>query len=143
MDRTSLACALRCMACQDWKRQHSCPVCRALSRNTGGTHDAWSYFEGCLTHLGTAPRCIGTLLREDPLNACGNSLIPTVATLLAELSPKKKARDWLPALTILYMAPGGHRPVANFDQAIAGPIVPDCPQDPTASTDASPRSTAG
>ena len=29
--------------------------------------------------------------------------------MLAELSPKKKARDWLPPLTILYMAPGGHR----------------------------------
>ena len=97
------------MACQDWQRQHSCPVCRVLTRNTGGTHDAWSHFEGCLSHLGTAPRCIGTLLREDTLNARGNSLIPTVATLLTELSPKKRARDWLPALTILYMAPGGHR----------------------------------
>ena len=29
--------------------------------------------------------------------------------MLAELSPKKKARDWLPPVTILYMAPGGHR----------------------------------
>ena len=101
--------ALRCMACQDWKRQHSCPVCRALTRNVGGAHDACSYFEGCLSHLDTAPRCIGTLLREDTLNARGKSLIPTVATLLTELSPKKKARDWLPALTILKMAPGGHR----------------------------------
>ena len=61
------------------------------------------------THLGTAPRCIGTLLREDTLNAHGKSLIPTVATLLAELSPKKRARDWLPAVTVLYVAPGGHR----------------------------------
>ena len=101
--------ALRCMACQDWKRQHSCPVCRAVARNNGGTHDAWAYFNGCLTHLGTAPKCIGALLREDPLHARGESLIPTVASMLAELSPKKKARDWLPPLTILYMAPGGHR----------------------------------
>ena len=101
--------ALRCMACQDWKRQHSCPVCRAVARNTGGTHDAWAYFNGCLTHLGTAPKCIGALLLEDPLHARGNSLIPTVASMLAEPSPKKKARDWLPPLTILYMAPGGHR----------------------------------
>ena len=101
--------ALRCMACQDWKRQHSCPVCRAVARNAGSTHDAWAYFNGCLTHLGTAPKCIGTLLLEDPLNARGKSLIPTVASMLAELSPKKKARDWLPPVTILYMAPGGHR----------------------------------
>ena len=101
--------ALRCMACQDWKRQHSCPVCRAVARNAGSTHDAWAYFNGCLTHLGTAPKCIGTLLLEDPLNARGKSLIPTVASMLAELSLKKKARDWLPPVTILYMAPGGHR----------------------------------
>ena len=48
-------------------------------------------------------------MREDPLNARGKSLIPPVATLLTELSPEKKARDWLPPMTILYMAPGGHR----------------------------------
>ena len=101
--------ALRCMACQDWKRPHSCPVCRAVARNPGGTHDAWAYFKGCLTHLATAPKCIGSLLLEDPLNARGNSLIPTVASMIKELSPKKKGRDWLPPLTILYMAPGGHR----------------------------------
>ena len=29
--------------------------------------------------------------------------------MLEELSPAKRARDWLPPLTILYMAPGGHR----------------------------------
>ena len=97
------------MACQDWKRQHSCPVCRAVARNVGGTHDAWAYFNGCLTHLATAPKCIGALLLEDPLNVRGDTLIPTVASMLAELSPKKMARDWLPPLTILYMAPGGHR----------------------------------
>ena len=101
--------ALRCMACQDWKRPHSCPVCKAVARNNGGTHDAWAYFKGCLTHLDTAPRCIGSLLLEDPLNARGKSLIPTVAFMLKELSPEKKARDWLPPITILYMAPGGHR----------------------------------
>ena len=30
--------------------------------------------------------------------------------MLRELSPEKRqARDWLPPMTILYMAPGGHR----------------------------------
>ena len=64
---------------------------------------------GCLTHMNTAPKCIGTLLLENPLYARGKSLIPTVASLLTELSPEKQARDWLPPTTILYMAPGGHR----------------------------------
>ena len=82
---------------------------RDAARNNGGTYDAWAYLRGCLTHLNSAPKCIGTLLLEDPLNARGNSLIPTVATLLTELSPEKQARDWLPPMTILYMAPGGHR----------------------------------
>ena len=100
--------ALRCMACQDWKRPHNCPVCGA-PRNTGGTHDAWAFLTGCLSHLDTAPKCIGTLLLEDPLQARGKSLLPTVATMLGELSPGKQARDWLPPMTILYMAPGGHR----------------------------------
>ena len=101
--------ALRCMACQDWKRPHTCPVCGAVARNNGGTHDAWAYLRGCLTHLDTAPRCIGSLLLEDPLNVRGKPLIPTVASMLKELSPEKQARDWLPPITILYMAPGGHR----------------------------------
>ena len=39
----------------------------------------------------------------------GKSLIPTVASMLKELPPEKQARDWLPPITILYMAPGGHR----------------------------------
>ena len=81
--------ALRCMACQDWKRPHACPVCGAMARNNGGTYDAWAYMRGCLTHLNSAPKCMGTLLLEDPLNARGNPLIPTVATLLTELSPEK------------------------------------------------------
>ena len=34
---------------------------------------------------------------------------PSVATLLAELYPNKSAKDCLPTLTIIYMAPGGHR----------------------------------
>ena len=101
--------ALRCMAYRDWKRQHSCPICRTFHRNSGSSHDAWAYFDGCLTHLDSTPKCIGNLLMEDTLNASGASLIPSVATLLEELSPRKRARDWLPALTILYMAPGGHR----------------------------------
>ena len=63
-----------------------------ISRNTGGTHDTWAYMRGCLSHLDSAPKCIGSLLLEDPLNARGKSLIPTVATLLTELSPEKQAR---------------------------------------------------
>ena len=35
-----------------------------------------------VTPLDSAPKCIGSLLREDPLHARGNSLVPTVATLL-------------------------------------------------------------
>ena len=100
--------ALRCMAYRDWKRQHECPVC-GVNRNTGSTHDAWAYLSGCLAHLDSAPKCIGALLREEPLKNRGRPLIPSVATLLTEMSPEKKARDWLPPMTILYMAPGGHR----------------------------------
>ena len=48
-------------------------------------------------------------LNEDPLTGQGRSLIPSVATLLTELYPNKSARDCLPMLTIIYMAPGGHR----------------------------------
>ena len=103
--------ALRCMAYRDWKRQHECPVC-GVSRNNGSTHDAWAYMRGCLSHLDSGPKCIGSLLCEDPLNARGKSLIPSVAILLTELFPEKKARDWLPPMTILYMAPGGHETAA-------------------------------
>ena len=72
--------ALRCMSCQEWQKQHVCPICRHAVRNSGGTHDA-----------------------------CGRPMIPSVAELLAELYPKRGAREWLPMLTIIYMAPGGHR----------------------------------
>ena len=47
--------ALRCMACQEWQQQHVCPICRKSDRNIGGKHSAWAYFDGCITHLGTAP----------------------------------------------------------------------------------------
>ena len=36
-------------------------------------------------------------------------MTPPVIELLKRLSPKQEAREWLPAITILYMAPGGHR----------------------------------
>ena len=36
-------------------------------------------------------------------------MVPSVATLLAELYPNRSARECLPTLTITYMAPGGHR----------------------------------
>ena len=67
------------------------------------------YFNGCITHLSTAPKCIGSFLVEDTLTGRGKPMIPSVASLLAKLSPKQEAREWLPMLTILYMAPGGHR----------------------------------
>ena len=53
------------------------PICRNAVRNSGGTHDAWADFDGCLSHLDTAPRCIGSLMIEDTV-----------------------AREWLPMLTI-------------------------------------------
>ena len=76
-----------------------CPVCRKSDRNIGGGHSAWAYFDGCMTHLTTAPKCIGHLLNEDPLTGLGKSMIPPVATLLAELYPNKSARERLPTLT--------------------------------------------
>ena len=101
--------ALRCMSCQEWRKQHVCPICRNSLRNSGGTHDAWAYFDGCITHLSTAPKCIGCFLSEDSLSERGKSMIPSVSALLAELYPNKETREWLPLLTIVYMAPGGHR----------------------------------
>ena len=101
--------ALRCMACQGWQQQHVCPIFRKSDRNTGGVHNAWAYFDGCIAHLSTAPKCIGLLLNEDPLTGKGKSLIPSVATLLTELYPNKSTKDYLPLLTIIYMGPGGHR----------------------------------
>ena len=75
------------MACQEWQQQHVRPICRKSDRNIGGGHNAWAYFDGCITHLNTAPRCIGYLLNEDPLSG-------------------KVSAD---ADHIIYMAPGGHR----------------------------------
>ena len=65
-------------------------------------HDAWAYFNGCLSHL-------NMLHLEDTLKGLGRPMIPPVIELLKVLSPKTEAREWLPAVTILYMAPGGHR----------------------------------
>ena len=101
--------ALRCMACQDWQSQHLCPICRNAHRNSGGTHDAWAYFHGCITHLSSTPRCIGSFMVEDTLNRRGRPMTPPVISLLETLSPKQGAREWLPMLSIIYMAPGGHR----------------------------------
>ena len=86
-----------------------CPICCNTDRNIGGTHNAWAYFDGCITHLSTAPKCIGHFLTEDSLLGHGRPMIPSVASLLAELYPNKGVREWLPMLTIIYMAPGGHR----------------------------------
>ena len=54
----TLYSALRCMTCQNWQRQHLCPICRNAHRNSGGTHDAWAYFNGCISHLGIAAKCM-------------------------------------------------------------------------------------
>ena len=101
--------ALRSMACQDWQHEHICPFCRTPHRNSGGTHDAWAYFNGCLNHLSVGPLCVGAMMLEDTLKGLGRPMIPPVIELLKVLSPKTEAREWLPAVTILYMAPGGHR----------------------------------
>ena len=89
--------ALRRVACQEWQSQHVCPICAKSDRNTGGVHNAWAYFDGCLTHLSTAPRCIGYLLNEDPLYGRGKSMIPSVADLLGELFPNQHRHERLPA----------------------------------------------
>ena len=101
--------ALRSMACQDWQREHLCPFCRTSHRNSGRTHDAWAYFNGCLSHLSIAPMCIGSFMLEDTLMVRGKPMTPPVIKLLQRLSPKQEAREWMPAITIIYMAPGGHR----------------------------------
>ena len=101
--------ALRSMACQNWQREHICPFCRTPHRNSGGTHDAWAYFNGCLTHMSTAPMCIGAFMLEDTMQGSGKPMTPPVIKLLERLSPKQEARAWLPAVSIIYMAPGGHR----------------------------------
>ena len=36
-------------------------------------------------------------------------MTPPVISLLERLSPKQEAREWLPAVSIIYMAPGGHK----------------------------------
>ena len=46
---------------------------------------------------------------EDILKGLGKPMTPPVIKLLETLCPKMEAREWLPAITILYMAPGGHR----------------------------------
>ena len=38
-----------------------------------------------------------------------NPMTPPVIKLLERLSPKQEAREWTPAITIIYMAPSGHR----------------------------------
>ena len=88
---------------------HLCPFCRTAHRNRGGTHDAWAYFNGCLSPLSSAPMCIGSFLLEDTLKGRWKPMTPPVIKLLERLSPKQEAREWLPAITIIYMAPGGHK----------------------------------
>ena len=103
--------ALRSMACQDWQREHICPFCRSPHRNTGGTHDAWAYFSGCLQHLSSAPLCIGAMMLEDTLKGAGRPMIPPVLELLETLSTGKEAGEWMLAITILryigVVNPGG------------------------------------
>ena len=134
--------ALRSMACQNWQREHICPFCRSPHRNTGGTHDAWAYFNGCLNHLSGAPLCIGAMMLEDTLKGLGRPMIPPVIELLETLSPKTEAREWMPAVTILYMAPGGHRQWPMSIAALLDRSVLDCAADASISTDVISRSSA-
>ena len=53
--------------------------------------------------------CIGSFMHEDTLKGRGRPMTPPVITLLEGLSPKQEAREWLPAVSIIYMGPGGHR----------------------------------
>ena len=55
---------------------------------------------------------------EDTLTERGKPMIPSVASLLDKISPKQGAREWLPMLTILYMAPGGHRQLSKSITAL-------------------------
>ena len=87
--------ALRSMACQDWQHEHLCPFCRSAHRNSGGTLDAWAYFNGCLNHLSGAPLCIGSFMLEDTLKGLGKPMTPPVIKLLESLSPKMEAREYL------------------------------------------------
>ena len=87
--------ALRCMACQDWQATHVCPICKKTDRNIGGVHNPWAYFDGCLSHLSTGTRCIGSLLSEDSPSLTGQSMIPTTAELHAQLHPSKCIRHFL------------------------------------------------
>ena len=101
--------ALRCMACQSWQAQHVCPICKRSDRNIGGVHNPWSYVEGCLSHLSTGSGCIGALLNADSPELTGQSMILSTAELLAQLHPPNSIRDFMPAVTIVYMRPGRHR----------------------------------
>ena len=101
--------ALRSMACQNWQREHLCPICRTAHRNSGGTHDAWAYFNGCISHLSSAPMCIGSFMIEDTLKGRGRPMTPPVISLLERLSPKQEAREWLPAVSIIYTDSSWHQ----------------------------------
>ena len=46
---------------------------------------------------------------EDTLKGCLKPMTPPVITPPERLPPKQEAREWLPAVSIIYMAPGGHR----------------------------------
>ena len=53
--------------------------------------------------------CIGALLNVDTPDTSGQSMIPSIADLHAEMHPSNCVRDYMLATTILYMGPGGHR----------------------------------
>ena len=48
------------------------------------------------------------MMLEDTLKGLGRPMTPPVIELLETLPPQEEAREWMPAVTILYMAPGGH-----------------------------------
>ena len=65
---------------------------------------------------------------EDTLKGLGKPMTPPVIMLLEtlSLSLKMEAREWLPAVTILYMAPGGHRQWPMSITALLDRSVLDC-----------------
>ena len=101
--------ALRCMACQNWQSQHACPMCKRPDRNHSGGKEPWSKMTGCLEHLQNGMGCIGSLLNVDSSDTTGATMIPSKAQLLKKMHPTKCTRDFMPASTIMYMGPGGHR----------------------------------
>ena len=79
---------------------------------------------------------------EDPLKGRGRPMTPPVITLLERLSPRQEAREWLPAISIIYMAPGGHRQWPMSITALLDRLVLDSASDTFISIGLFPRGCA-